>query len=387
MSDPSEDIVFEPVEEGEPQPQQAQESSAASEPSGRAGLTGHLSPDDLITLNEEIAGMARAGLPLDQGLRALAREMGSGRLQRATAEIADALRAGHTLPEALQRQEGRVPAFYAGLVAAGVRSGRVVEVLATLTMYARSISDLRKTIIDALFYPAVVVSFALTLFGFTCYWIIPQFAKIFSDFGIELPAITRLALEFGRHPAEIFLIPPLAVILCLVLLKLSLGGTEQGRRAWARFVYSIPIVGNLIRSARLAAFTDLLGMLVDHALPLPEALGLAGEASSDPLLKEAARDVQQGLRQGLSLSDAFRSRKLVPELIAWMVGLGERRGTLGASLHQMALMYRRQAEMRAQLLRSVLPPFLIVATAAVLTGFFAVAMYLPLIRLITALSG
>jgi type II secretory pathway component PulF len=70
-----------------------------------------------------------------------------------------------------------------------------------------------------------------------------------------------------------------------------------------------------------------------------------------------------------------------------MAGLGERRGTLGTSLHQAAEMYRRQAELRAQLLRSVLPPFVIVFTAAVIAGFFVLAMFLPLIKLITSLSG
>src|SRR5205814_6446812 len=92
----------------------------------------HMTPDDLIALNEEIAGMARAGLPLDRGLAALAKEMGRGRLQQVTAALAQALRAGQTLPQALERQAGRVPPFYAGLVAAGVRTGRICGVLATL---------------------------------------------------------------------------------------------------------------------------------------------------------------------------------------------------------------------------------------------------------------
>src|SRR5206468_2843247 len=104
-----------------------------------------MNAEDLIALNEEIAGMARAGLPLDQGLAALAREMGRGRLQRVTAGVAEDLRAGRTLPEALARQGGRVPPYYAGLVTAGIRSGRVGEVLATLTLYARSVADLRAT--------------------------------------------------------------------------------------------------------------------------------------------------------------------------------------------------------------------------------------------------
>src|SRR5207247_9602155 len=102
-----------------------------------------MNPDDLIALNEEIAGMARAGLPLDQGLAALAREMGKGRLQQVTAALAKDLQAGQTLPEALNRQSGRVPPFYAGLVAAGIRTGRISEVLATLTTYARSVVNQR----------------------------------------------------------------------------------------------------------------------------------------------------------------------------------------------------------------------------------------------------
>src|SRR5436190_650386 len=135
-----------------------------------------MNPDDLIALNEEIAGMARAGLPLDQGLAALAREMGKGRLQRVTAALAEDLRAGHTLPEALERQKGQVPPFYAGLVFAGVRTGRISEVLATLTVYARSVADLRSIVVEALFYPSVVVLFASALIGVLGFVILPQFA-------------------------------------------------------------------------------------------------------------------------------------------------------------------------------------------------------------------
>lgn len=377
---------FELIEERGAPPEPVGAVSHAAPPT-LAGFARPLSPDDLITLNEEIAGMARAGLPLDQGLRALAREMGRGRLQRATAEIAADLRAGRTLPEALERQAGRVPPFYSGLVKAGVRSGRVGEVLATLTLYARSVADLRNTVVSAVLYPAVVLALALVLFGLICWFVIPEFDRLFAGFGIQLPAITRVAIELGRHPLEVVLLPPLAVVLGLVLLKLVLGAGDRGRRAWARFVYAIPIIGHLIRSARLAAFTDLLGILVDHSLPLPEAFRLAGDASSDPLMVEAACQVQQSLGEGMSLGDAFRSRKLVPEFIAWIAGLGERRGTLGSSLHQAAEMYRRQAELRAQLLRSVLPPFVIVTTASVIALFFVLALFLPLIKLISTLSG
>src|SRR5436309_10748340 len=106
------------------------DNSASSNPSSPAGpkSPAGLSVDDLITLNEEIAGMARAGLPLDQGLAMLAKEMGQGRLGQVTAELAADLKAGHTLPQALERQRWRVPPFYAVLVAAGARTGRIGDV-------------------------------------------------------------------------------------------------------------------------------------------------------------------------------------------------------------------------------------------------------------------
>src|SRR5262245_3207317 len=109
-----------------------------------------LSADDLATLNEEIAAMARAGLPLDQGLAHLAKELRTGRLQKLAAQLAEDMTRGKTLPDALAAQKEKLPPFYVGLVTAGIRSGRLGDVLATLTAYARTISELRATVINAL---------------------------------------------------------------------------------------------------------------------------------------------------------------------------------------------------------------------------------------------
>ncbi|HXG10573.1 MAG TPA: type II secretion system F family protein [Gemmataceae bacterium] len=345
-----------------------------------------MNAEELAALNDEIVGMARAGLPLDQGLAALAKEMGRGRLRRVTAALADDLRAGRTLPEALQRQAGRVPPYYAGLVTAGVRSGRVTEVLATLTVYARTIANLRTTVIDALFYPAVVLAFGLVLVGVLFFFIIPQFDQIFKDFNLRLPMVTMILLGIGRHPLEMVVIPLATILAGVFLLRVCLGLTERGRCVWAQLVYAVPVIGTLIRSARLAAFTDLLAILVDNQLPLPEAFRLAGAASSDPIMAAAARQVHDDLSQGAPLGEVLRGRGLVPEWVAWMTALGERRGTLAPTLRQIAETYRRQAEMRSAMLRSVLPPFLIILTAGMFTAFFVIALMLPLLKLLEGLS-
>jgi type II secretory pathway component PulF len=345
-----------------------------------------MNAEDLIALNEEIAGMARAGLPLDQGLAALAREMGRGRLQRVTAQLADDLKGGCTLPEALERQSGHVPPYYAALVTAGIRSGRISEVLATLTVYARSVADLRSTIVGAVFYPAVVLVFAIALFGFLCFFIIPRFEQIFQDFNMRLPVVTEIAFAIGGRPLEVVVLPLVVVIGGVLMLRLILKRSERGRLAWSRLVYSLPVAGTLLRASRLAAFSELLAILVDHAVPLPEAFRLAAQASSDPPLAAASRGVEQDLGLGQTLAEVLRQRRLVPELIIWMMGVGELRGTLAQMLHQIAEVYRRQAELRATLLRSLLPPLLVIATAGLLVGFFVMSIMLPMIKLVEGLS-
>jgi type IV pilus assembly protein PilC len=347
-------------------------SPSPAEPGSPRSASGPLSADDLIALNEEIAGMARAGLPLDQGLAALAREMGRGRLQQVTRQLADDLRAGHTLPQALQRQEGRVPAYYAALLTAGIRSGRVSEVLGVLTAYARSLADFRAAVVSALVYPATVLALGLGLVVFTGAAILPGFVDIFDQMRLRLPLLTEWLLFIGAHPLETLVLPIVVAIVVPATVRWRLRSSPWGRAVWARLVYALPVAGTLIRSARLAAFTDLLGILVDQSIPLPEALRLAAEASGDPLLTEGAGACEQQLRQGLPLGAALQQQRLVPQLIIWMTTFGEKQGTLGATL---------------PLLRTILPPLLIVGVAGFLVALFVFGVLAPMAALLEGLSG
>jgi type II secretory pathway component PulF len=342
--------------------------------------------EELIALNEEIAGMARAGLPLDQGMSALAREMGRGRLQRVTEAIAGELRSGLTLPEALEKQGDRLPPYYAGLVSIGVRTGSIAEVLATLTMYARTLANLRTSIADAFFYPAIVMTFAFGLFVFLSFVVLPIFDRIFTDFQMVLPSVTQLVLELSRQPVEFVLVPIFVLLVGFLFFRMLVRTTRQGRIAWARIVYSLPVVGTMLRSARLMAFTELLAILVDHEIPLPEAFRMAGSASSDPVMAGRVQEINADLHQGLPLGAVLKGRGLVPEWVSWMTGLGQQKGGLGKSLHLVADLYRRQVDMRLHLLRSVLPPVMILFTAGLFTAFFVISIILPMIRLLEGLS-
>ena len=345
-----------------------------------------MTADELIALNDQIAAMARAGLPLDQGLQELAQEMGRGQLRHVTEAIASDLREGISLPEALARQSGRVPPYYANLVTAGIQTGKLPEVLTTLTVYARTISSTRAMVFDSLIYPGVVLILGLALFSALAFFILPGFDKIFQEFGLTLPIVTQFVLFFGRYPVEAVVLPAAGLAVVAALSWMAVRFTAKGKRVFARLIYFVPLVGTVIRAARLAAFCDLLGMLIEYELPLPMAVRLAGAASSDPIMAARAVEIEERLKQGLPLADAFRGQGLVPEWVAWLASSGEQRGDLAAALTSIGTIYRRQVESRSIILRTVLPPFVVIITAGLLVGFFAIALFLPLIKLMEGLS-
>jgi type II secretory pathway component PulF len=247
-------------------------------------------------------------------------------------------------------------------------------------------ANLRAIIVDAVLYPAVVLVLSLIIMGFVLGYVVPKYGEFYEDLGLTLPWVTRFVLAVCQRPGACLVAPILAVLGTLLVTRAALAGTEKGRCYWTSAVYALPIIGTLVRAARLVAFTDLLAILVDHGLPLPQALQLAGEASSDPFLASGARQAQQDIATGQPLGPALRRHLMLPELIAWMTFVGEQRGDLGAMLRQIGALYRRQAEQRAALLRNVLPPFLIVVTAGVVVAAFIFALILPLVRMLQMLS-
>jgi type II secretory pathway component PulF len=346
-----------------------------------------LSADELIALNEEIASLARAGLPLDQGLAVLAREMGAGRLRSVTEQLAADLRSGLTLPEALKRQEGRVPGYYAALLSAGIRSGKLSAVLTTLTVHARAVADFRANIYSALLYPMIILVMGMGLIVFVGHFVMPTYVKIFEDFRMQLPYFTQVLVFVSKNSLYTLVLPFCFLLVAFLTERWWLRSTKAGRRLWTRIVYAMPGFGTVVRASQLTAFTELLSILIEQSVPLPEAMRLAGETSSDPYVSEGAKQMEKDLQQGMPFSAALKQHRWVPEFVLWMIGFGERQGNLAQALRQVAEMYRRQAEARATFLRTVLPPLLIILVAGSLAAVFIFGLLGPMINLLDGLSG
>ena len=245
--------------------------------------------DQLVALNDEMAALARAGVPLDKGLLHLGGDL-PGRLGEITRQIGQRLERGEPLTSVLGEDQG-LPPTYRAIVAAGVRSGRLAVALEGMSGVIRRAADMRRVVIISLIYPVVVLVVAYALLSLTVLKCIPVMLVAYQDFA--RPGFSLWVLEWLTRTGPHWL-PwlPVAFLASLLLLwyrsrrTWSLGSTEAvpGRsRSRARF----PTAANLLHNGRMSTFSDTLALLMEHDVPLNESLCLAANACGDRGLQVA----------------------------------------------------------------------------------------------------
>ena len=329
-----------------------------------------LSLEELVAVNDELAALVRAGVPLEATLGEMGHDL-PGRMGRATSELASHMEQGASLSQALASMPEAFPPMYCTAVEAGLRAGRLPVVLEDLARSARRLNELRQVVSTAAIYPLIVVLLTISLFGLLSTKIMPAMVRTFE--GHATPAV-RWIVWLGERIAIWGPAVPLAMVAIGLVCWLRLGrGTVTLR--W------LPVAGKMLRDARVATFSEIMALLLDHDVPLSEALPLAAEASGDPGLARSARPLADQLAQGVTALTLPAENEL-PPFFVWLLGTGHRKELLVPLLEQSAEMYRRRALRRSDWIRLYVPVLmtLVIAGAAVL--LFALSMFVPLTDLL-----
>jgi type II secretory pathway component PulF len=352
--------------------------------SNGAGAARRLSEDEALELSAQLSGLVRAGLPMGASLAAMAEEMPRGRLRRAMADLAHGLESGKPLDQVFDEQEARIPLHLRGLVAAGIRTGRLGELLGEFSMLTTTGIELRRRLRLNLAYPTLSLLITLAVFAFVGIFVVPQFEAIFRDFGIPLPGITVIILTLARRTAAVW--HTLAVIAGL-LVVLAVGVPMIFRPATVRGIASrLPLVGGIWRWTSLAEFCHTLGLLLEHRLPMPEALRVAGEGVQDASLETASRRMVEDVEDGRTLAEAMGQRNEFPPRLPRLLNWGEKRGTLPDVLHMAGDMFGARASAHSTFTASALG---IACFIVIIIGvnLVVLGLMLPMVTLISKLSG
>ncbi|HWE37983.1 MAG TPA: type II secretion system F family protein [Isosphaeraceae bacterium] len=349
-----------------------------------AVLGGRLALRDLIALNDEIAALVRAGVPLDRGLRAL--DAGGG-LGAIAATLGDRLARGETLPEALEAERARIPTLYRAVVEAGLRAGRLPVALEGLATFARGVAELRWEIGQALVYPLMVLVLAYGLFVGLVLEVVPRLLAAAE--GFRLPVRGALWLLERLEQSAALWVPVVPAGFVALGVAWAWTGRSAGLgpgRAGALLAW-VPWARAAMADARAAGFAELLALLIDHRVPLDRAVTLAADATGDRRLVAAGRSVAEATRRGMSAGSSTRGAEGFPPLLRWMLVACQARGDFAASLRHAAATYRRRALRRADWIREALPTLLLLVIGAGATALYTLALFVPLSILLQNLGN
>ncbi|MHB1562394.1 MAG: type II secretion system F family protein [Isosphaeraceae bacterium] len=312
---------------------------------------GRLSGPEALELSAQIAGLARAGMPMAPSLSALAEELPRGRLKRSLRDLARDLEAGRALPEAVEGQEDRIPPHLRGLMLAGIRSGRLGEVLGEFAGFAAVGVELRRRLWLKLAYPVVTLILTLAVFAFAGVFVLPQLQSLLFEFQVPLPEVSPAIMRFIAATAPLW--PGLAA-LALAFTAAGLAARWLLPPATTRAIASgIPLVGGVWRWTALAEFCHLLAILIDHRLPMPEALRLAGAGVQHNRLASVAQGMAEDVESGQDLGAAAARRRELPRGLGRLLRWGEDHDALPQVLHMAGELFAAQASARASLVATV----------------------------------
>jgi type II secretory pathway component PulF len=352
----------------------------------RAGNAGPISIDELGALNEEIAALARAGVPLERGLLRAGGDL-SGSLKTITQALGSRLSRGESLPKALEAEKAAIPPLYRAVVEAGARSGRLPAALEGLARYVRSYSEARAAIGVALWYPIVVLSLAYGLFLGLVIEIVPRFIAAFEVLGLGVIRPLHWLADLGELAPYWWPVGP------VLLAALGFAWWRSGRAAsfqtstWS-LLRIFPWMRSLLSDYESAGFADLLALLLEHGVAFPQAVVLAAEATGNGAMITGARQLAAAVERGEAAGKALEG---VPDrafrpLLRWALAAGEEQGSLVVSLRNLAPMYRKRGAYQAEKLQLFLPTVLMITIGASATLLYAVSLFLPLSSMLAELS-
>ena len=341
---------------------------------------------ELANLVRELATALEAGLPLMQAMRTV-REQARGPAMPVILDfLIERIEAGMPLYQAAAEYGGPFDDLVVGMFRAADASGRMDEVLHQLAELMDRSIELRREMIGATVYPAIVGVLILMSVIVLVTVILPELMKPLtaqSKFTMPWPTAFLLGMaDFVRMWWWL-----LAIIVC---------GVVFGYKAWIRvpsnrrkfdlLTLRLPLVGKLVRDVAVARFTRTLGTLASAGIPILNALNIVRDTLGNTVLMSAIDEVQEKVTTGQSLAEPLERSGFFPPLLIQIVNMGERSGRLEPMLLHAANAFDRQVDQTLKIVTKALPPLLLVVMACV-AAFVLTAIMLPMLEMQSAIGG
>ncbi|MCM8765993.1 MAG: type II secretion system F family protein [Candidatus Omnitrophica bacterium] len=340
--------------------------------------------DDLILLARQLATLLDAGVPLLRSLTVVSDQIESHTLDKVLYLVRKEVEAGKALSEALKRHPKIFSPFWVNLVQTGEASGQLPFVFDQIAKYLEEAGALRRKVISALVYPAILTLIAFSTLAIFIGRIIPIFERIFNEFQVELPFLTSLIIKISSLLRRYFLLEILGVIAIIFAVR-KFSQKEEGRWLLDRWKLKLPLFGNLFLMVALERFASAFSVLIKSGVPILYALEIVQKASGNKLIESALEKVKDAVRAGQSMSRPMAESGVFPPIVIEMVEVGEEAGEVANMLYRLGLFYKERIDAFVSRFTVAFEPVVLIFMGTII-GVIVIAMFLPIFGLASAIK-
>jgi type IV pilus assembly protein PilC len=346
---------------------------------------GGVKPKVLTTFTRQLATLVDAGLPLLRGLRVLEKQERNANLKEILAKLATSIEGGSTFSEALAQHPKVFNKLFVNMVKAGELGGVLEVVLKRLAEFSEKAQKIKGKVKAAMFYPTAVLIVAIGIMILLMTFVVPKFKDVFGGMGITLPGFTVFVLAVSDMIKN-HILPTMGALVVVIILFLLFIKTKFGRRIWDKTLLVMPPFGQVISKVSISRFCRTLGTLVSSGVPILQALTIVKETAGNVIIASAVAKVHESVKEGETITAPLEASRVFPPMVVSMVDVGEQTGALPEMLLKIADNYDEEVDNAVAAMTSLLEPIMIVFLA-VIVGSIVIAMFLPLIAMISNLSG
>ena len=334
--------------------------------------------DQFVIFNQQFVTLIHAGLPIIQSLELLMKRQRNPYFRTVLQDVRDRVRGGELLSEAFAEQKV-FPKVYTTTLLAGEKSGNLEEVLGRYIAFQRLALSFRKKLVSSLVYPVLLVAMLVVMLTFLITFVVPQFANLYNQLGVELPPLTMVMLSIGTN-AQHYAPYVLAVLVIVGFLIWRWMKSDTGATQVDRFKLKTPLLGDIWLKYQVAVFSRMLSTLLAGGLPLVPALETAGESMQSRLIAHGVEDATKKVREGQPLARSLEASKVFPEMSVEMIEVGESTGALPAMLNSVAEFYEEDVTNALATAMALIEPIILIVMGVVV-AFVLISLYLPIFSL------
>ncbi len=331
---------------------------------------------ELVTMMSQLTLMCQSGVDVAEALRNLSQQSKPGKLKDVLTRVFNDVSSGESLSQALTRHPDVFDRAFVAGIAAGERSGDMVQVLQRLSALVRNEARLISSIWALLTYPLLLCLVMGVVLAAVVFYVLPQFGKVFEGLGHKPPPLTQLLLDLGMFARAHYV--ALLIVSAIFATALAIFRRQPAaQRLWDYAVLNLVILRNATRALITGRLLRLLGTMLQSGVPLLDCIRLCRSASKSQQFHGLFDAVEHDLLQGKPINKAFYAATFLPDGAAQMIATAEQNGRLGLVLQTMGEHYEEQGETKIRDLVKILEPAMICGLGVIVAAV-VMAIMLPL---------